>query len=97
MSGRPTWARRLTAAVLLIALGALVLTIRNIGPAKLVADLRRIGWWWLAVIPMEIWITSLDSFAIRSFAAPARPQLRTTPSIRSATASPRPDKIPLAE
>ena len=77
MTGRPTWARRLTAIVLVIAIGALVLTIRNIGPAKLLADLRRIGWWWLAVIPMEIWITSLDSFAIRAFASPARPKWRT--------------------
>ncbi|MGE5185666.1 MAG: lysylphosphatidylglycerol synthase transmembrane domain-containing protein [Acidobacteriota bacterium] len=78
MSGRPSWARKLTTISLVIAVIALVFTVRDIGLGTLATYLRRIGWWWLAVIPLEILTTTLDASAIRAFASPEKPPLRAT-------------------
>src|SRR5262245_4934107 len=78
MSERPRWAKRLTTISLVVAAVALVYTINDIGVATLVRYLRRIGWWWLAIVPMEIVTTTLDAFAIKSFASPDKVGLRST-------------------
>jgi hypothetical protein len=64
--------------MLAIAIVALVLTIRDIGLRALGTYLRRIGWWWFAVIPMEILCTTLDAITIRAFASPDKIKLRHT-------------------
>src|SRR5882672_11681201 len=67
---RPPWARWVTRISLVIAMIALVWTIRDIGFAALGKYLRKIGWWWIAVIALEVVITSLDAIAIRCFLSP---------------------------
>jgi hypothetical protein len=67
---RPTWARWVTRISLIIALVALAFTIRNTGVGTIVRYFRRIGWWWFAVLALEIAITSLDAVAIRAFCSP---------------------------
>jgi uncharacterized membrane protein YbhN (UPF0104 family) len=75
---RPSWARWLTAVSLAVAVVALVVTVRNTGIHTLLHYLRRIGWWWLLVVPMEVANTTLDATAIRAFASPDKPRLRST-------------------
>lgn len=72
---RPAWARWVTRISLILALIALVITIRNIGPATLVEYFERIGWWWIAVVVLEVAITSLDAVAIRAFLSPEQAQV----------------------
>jgi hypothetical protein len=67
---RPTWARWVTRISLVIALVALALTIRDTGIGTIVRYFRRIGWWWFAVLALEVAITSLDAVAIRAFLSP---------------------------
>jgi len=67
---RPAWARWVTRISLILALIALVITIRDIGPVTLAEYFERIGWWWIAVAVLEVAITSLDAVAIRSFLSP---------------------------
>ena len=67
---RPTWARWVTRISLIIALVALAITIRNTGVGTIVRYFRRIGWWWFAVLALEVAITSLDAVAIRAFCSP---------------------------
>lgn len=74
----PKWARRLTWVSLAIAIVALVFTIHSTGVSTIIGYLGRIGWWWLAVIPMEILCTTLDATAIRFFASPEKLKLRST-------------------
>lgn len=73
---RPGWARRLTLLTLGIAIVALGFTIHDIGLVTLVHYLRKIGWWWLAVIPMEVLCTTLDATAMRAFTSPDQHRLR---------------------
>ncbi|MEO8554513.1 MAG: lysylphosphatidylglycerol synthase domain-containing protein, partial [Kofleriaceae bacterium] len=73
---RPTWARWVTRISLVIALVALVLTIRNTGLAAIGTYFRKIGWWWFAVIALEVVITSLDAIAIRAFMSPEQHKVR---------------------
>jgi len=61
---RPTWARWVTRISLILGLVALVFTIRNTGLRTIADYFRRIGWWWIAVVILEIAITSLDATAI---------------------------------
>lgn len=70
MSARPSWVRWVTPALLAIAVVALVLTIRSVGLGTLIRYLRLIGWWWIAVVALEVFNTTLHSTALRSFAAP---------------------------
>ncbi|HTR49340.1 MAG TPA: lysylphosphatidylglycerol synthase transmembrane domain-containing protein [Kofleriaceae bacterium] len=60
----------MTRISLVVALAALALTIRDIGPRNIGHYLQRIGWWWFAVVALEITITSLDAVAIHSFLSP---------------------------
>ena len=73
-------AQLFTRLVLVFAIGALVLTIRNIGLATLGKYLRLLGWWWLAIVPMEMICTTLDATAMRAFSSPDQQKL----SLRSA-------------
>ncbi len=77
-AARPKWARWLTWVSLAIASVALVYTIHNLGLGTLIEYLGKIGWWWLAIVPMEVICTTLDATAIRFFASPDRPRLRKT-------------------
>ena len=51
---RPTWARWVTRISLILALVALVFTIRDIGLRAIATYFRRIGWWWIAVALLEV-------------------------------------------
>src|SRR4051812_47675547 len=77
---RPSWARWVTRISLILAVVALVVTIRNTGLVTIGSYFRRIGWWWIAVVVFEVAITSLDAVAIRAFLSPesARVRLRHT-------------------
>jgi len=70
MSDRPTWATWVTRISLAVAIVALVFTIRDVGPGTLAGYLTRIGWWWIAVIALEVLNTTLHATALRAFAAP---------------------------
>lgn len=67
---RPRWARWVTRISLAVGLVALVFTIRDIGPKNIARYVERIGWWWFAVVALEVTITSLDAIAIRAFLSP---------------------------
>lgn len=75
-SGPPRWARWLTAGTLAVAVGALALTIHDVGLFTLGKYLRLIGWWWLAIVPMEVLSTTLHATAMRAFMSPERIPLR---------------------
>jgi len=62
---------------------ALVVTIRNTGLAALGRYFAMIGWWWIAVVVLEIAITTLDALAIRSFCSPDQQQLRFRDAVLS--------------
>lgn len=67
---RPTWARWVTRISVILAVVALIITIRNTGLTTLATYFRRIGWWWIAVVVFECAITTLDAIAIRAFCSP---------------------------
>jgi uncharacterized protein (TIRG00374 family) len=73
---RPTWARWVTRISLVVALVALVWTIRQVGLAAIAKYFKLIGWWWFAVVALEIVITSLDALAIRAFMSPEQDKIR---------------------
>ncbi|HWO20142.1 MAG TPA: lysylphosphatidylglycerol synthase transmembrane domain-containing protein [Kofleriaceae bacterium] len=75
-SGPPRWARWLTAGSLAVAIAALVLTIYDVGLFTLGKYLRLIGWWWLAIVPMEVLSTTLHAVSMRAFMSPERIPLR---------------------
>ena len=77
MSERPTWAKWVTRISLAVAIVALVFTIRDVGVRTLGGYLRRIGWWWIAVVALEVLNTTLHSTALRAFAAPDKLRLRS--------------------
>ena len=80
---RPTWARWITRISLAIALVALVLTIRDTGLATIGRYFKRIGWWWFAVVALEVVITSLDAVAIRAFMSPEQAKVRLRSALLS--------------
>lgn len=67
---RPAWARWVTRISLAIGLVALAFTVHSIGPRNIGRYFERIGWWWFAVVALEITITTLDAVAIRAFLSP---------------------------
>ena len=77
MTERPTWAKWVTRISLAVAIIALVFTIRDVGPRTLGGYLRRIGWWWIAIVALEVLNTTLHSTALRAFAAPDKLRLRS--------------------
>jgi hypothetical protein len=80
---RPTWARWVTRISLILALVALVFTIRDIGLRTIATYLRRIGWWWIAVAILEVLITSLDALAIRAFLSPEQGKVKLRSAVLS--------------
>jgi hypothetical protein len=68
---------------LVVAAIALVITIRNTGIRALGDYFVKIGWWWIAVVVLEISITTLDAVAIRAFCSPEQAQLRFRDAVLS--------------
>lgn len=75
-SGRPAWARWATRVVLVFAVVALVWTIHDIGLTTIGHYFERIGWWWIAVVLLEVLNTALDATAIRAFTSPEQDRLK---------------------
>jgi hypothetical protein len=73
---RPTWARWVTRISLGLGIVALVLTIRDTGLVQIGTYFKRIGWGWVAVVILEIAITTLDASAIRAFLSPDQDKVR---------------------
>ncbi len=80
---RPTWARWVTRISLILAVVALVFTIRDIGLRTIATYFRRIGWWWIAVGILEVAITSLDAVAIRAFLSPEQGKVKLRSAVLS--------------
>jgi uncharacterized protein (TIRG00374 family) len=53
-----------------------VLTLHDVGLYTLGRHLRLIGWWWLAIVPMEVVSTTLHATAMRAFMSPEQIPLR---------------------
>src|SRR5690349_1866381 len=75
-SGPPRWARWLTGGTLLVAITALAFTIQDVGIYTLGKYLKLIGWWWFAIVPMEVLSTTLHATSMRAFMSPERIPLR---------------------
>lgn len=67
---RPAWARWVTRISLALGLAGLAFTIHATGVDAIAKYFRAIGWWWFAVVALEVAITSLDATAIRAFMSP---------------------------
>ena len=80
---RPTWARWVTRISLVLALVALVWTIHDTGITTIGRYFKRIGWWWFAVVALEVAITSLDAVAIRAFLSPEQHKVRLRSALLS--------------
>jgi hypothetical protein len=68
---------------LVVAVVALVLTINDTGLATIGRYFKRIGWWWFAVVALEVVITSLDAVAIRAFMSPEQDRVRLRSALLS--------------
>lgn len=66
----PRWARWLSLAVGASALIALVLTIRSVGLAAILDQLRIIGWWFVPIVLLELAGTLADAAVIHGFLGP---------------------------
>jgi uncharacterized protein (TIRG00374 family) len=75
---RPTWARWITRASLVLGAAALVWTLHDVGLRTFDHFFKLIGVFWIAVLAFETAITSLDAVAISAFASPDRVSLRTS-------------------
>ena len=80
---RPTWARWVTRISLILGIVALVLTIRSTGLRTIATYFRSIGWWWIAVVILEVAITSLDAVAIRAFLSPEQVGIKLRSTVLS--------------
>ena len=80
---RPTWARWVTRISLAAAIVALVITVRDIGLRKIGENFERIGFWWIAVVLLEVLVTTLDAIAIRAFLSPEQKQVRLRSALLS--------------
>ncbi len=76
MSARPTWAKWVTRISLVVGIVALVVTIKNLGLDTIGEQFRLIGWWWFAVIALEVAVTSMDATAIRCFMSPESDKIK---------------------
>lgn len=80
---RPTWARWVTRISLVLGLVALVWTIHTTGISTIGSYFKRIGWWWFAVVALEVVITSLDAVAIRAFMSPEQHKVKLRSALLS--------------
>lgn len=70
----PRWARWFTLIAGAIAVVLLVVTILQVGPRTLARELVAIGWWFAALIALEIIAALCDALAISGFIGPAPPR-----------------------
>src|SRR6478609_4317499 len=75
---RPTWARWITRASLVLGAAALVWTLHDVGLHTFIHFFKLIGVFWIAVLAFETAITALDATAIKAFASPDRVSLRAS-------------------
>jgi hypothetical protein len=68
---------------LVIGLVALAWTIHTTGLKTIGSYFKRIGWWWFAVIALEVVITSLDAIAIRAFMSPEQHKVKLRSALLS--------------
>lgn len=80
---RPTWARWVTRISLGLGIIALILTIRDTGLIAIANYFKRIGWGWVAVVILEIAITTMDATAIRAFLSPESDKVRLRSALLS--------------
>src|SRR5215468_8192931 len=80
---RPTWARWVTRISLVLGIVALVLTIRDTGLVAIGNYFKRIGWGWVAVVILEIAVTTMDATAIRAFLSPESDRVRLRSALLS--------------
>jgi uncharacterized protein (TIRG00374 family) len=73
---RPRWARWVTTVSMVVALGALVYTVHDIGLTEIGHRFSQIGWLWFAVVGLEASITTLDAIAMRAFLSPEQDKVR---------------------
>lgn len=69
---KSNWAHVFTIGALVIGLAALAWTIYSVGIHELWHDLTKIGWWFLAIMGLEMIISSLDAAAMYHFLSPDR-------------------------
>ena len=72
----PRWARTFTIVASLVAALALVVTLREVGLATVVGQLRAIGGWFAALVAIEITSAVCDARAISGFLGAAPPRSR---------------------
>ncbi|MBK9036767.1 MAG: flippase-like domain-containing protein [Myxococcales bacterium] len=70
----PRWARIFTIVASVIAAGALVFTLRQVGVGTVVDQLRAIGAWFVALVAIEVVSALCDALAISGFLGAAAPR-----------------------
>ncbi|HEY4242388.1 MAG TPA: lysylphosphatidylglycerol synthase transmembrane domain-containing protein [Kofleriaceae bacterium] len=75
-SARPAWARWVTRFSLVFAIAALVYTVHHLGLHTIGSYLKKLGWWWIAIVVFECTCTLLDATGMRAFLSPAKISLR---------------------
>src|SRR5439155_4204775 len=73
----PRWLRWVTRVSLAIGIAALIATIWLVGPNLLVAQIENIGWFFLALVALELATSICDATAVYFIAdGPGRPSWR---------------------
>lgn len=72
----PRWARGFTIVASVIAALALAITLHQVGVGTVVDQLRAIGWWFAALVAIEIVAALCDALAISGFLGAAPPRSR---------------------
>lgn len=70
----PRWARRFTIGASVLAAIALIVTLHQVGLGTVLDELRAIGWWFAALVAIEIVAALCDALAISGFLGPALPR-----------------------
>ncbi len=74
---RPKWMRWLTRITLVIGIGALIATVWIVGPHVIVEHLRKIGWFFLVIVALEMIASICDATAVFYMAhGPGAPRWR---------------------
>ncbi|MEO8845993.1 MAG: lysylphosphatidylglycerol synthase transmembrane domain-containing protein [Kofleriaceae bacterium] len=73
----------MTRISLVVGLVALAWTIHTTGLRTIGTYFKRIGWWWFAVVALEVVITSLDAIAIRAFMSPEQHKVKFRSAVLS--------------
>ncbi|HTJ42057.1 MAG TPA: lysylphosphatidylglycerol synthase transmembrane domain-containing protein [Kofleriaceae bacterium] len=67
---KSNWAHVFTVGALAVGLGALAWTIYSVGIYELWHNLEKVGWWFFAIMGLEVIISSLDAAAMHRFMSP---------------------------